>query len=201
MSDPVIFTLDGKSVTAEPGETIWSVAKRQGTRIPHLCHLDKPGYRPDGNCRACMVEIEGERTLAASCIRKPTEGMTVRTGTDRADRARRMVFEMLAADMPSPDESPDDQSAFWQWADQMGIGGSERLPSKFGHARHDAGIHDVTNPAIAVNLDSCIACGLCVRACREVQVNDVIGMGKRGHHAVPVFDIHDPMGLDRKSVV
>jgi formate dehydrogenase major subunit len=195
VSDPVTFTLDGKSVTAKPGETIWSVAKRQGTRIPHLCHLDKPGYRPDGNCRACMVEIEGERTLAASCIRKPTEGMTVRTGTDRADRARRMVFEMLAADMPSPDESPDDQSAFWQWADQMGIGGSERLPSKFGHARHDAGIHDVTNPAIAVNLDSCIACGLCVRACREVQVNDVIGMGKRGHHAVPVFDIHDPMGL------
>ncbi|WP_244597931.1 formate dehydrogenase subunit alpha [Roseitalea porphyridii] len=249
MSKTVSFTLDGRTVTAEPGETIWTVARREGTRIPHLCHLDKPGYRPDGNCRACMVEIEGERTLAASCIRKPAEGMSVRTDTDRADRARRMVFEMLAADMPARAESPDDQSAFWQWAETMGIGGSERLPSKFGQTtphpyplpacgereasasglaspsprtrgegtgegqtprvRGDgegqmaeglgevghAPLHDLTNPAIAVNLDSCIACGLCVRACREVQVNDVIGMGERGHHAVPVFDIHDPMGL------
>ncbi|MEQ8733204.1 formate dehydrogenase subunit alpha [Roseitalea porphyridii] len=249
MSEQITFTLDGRTVTAEPGETIWTVARREGTRIPHLCHLDKPGYRPDGNCRACMVEIEGERTLAASCIRKPAEGMAVRTDTDRADRARRMVFEMLAADMPARAESPDDRSAFWRWAETMGIAGSERLPSKFGQtAPHpyplpargerealasglespsprvrgegkgvgqtprvrgdgegqmangsgqdgQAPLHDLTNPAIAVNLDSCIACGLCVRACREVQVNDVIGMGERGHHAVPVFDIHDPMGL------
>ena len=69
MSDRISFELDGKTVEAEPGETIWQVAKREGTRIPHLCYLDAPGYRPDGNCRACMVDIEGERTLAASCIR------------------------------------------------------------------------------------------------------------------------------------
>ncbi|WP_306120909.1 2Fe-2S iron-sulfur cluster-binding protein, partial [Roseitalea sp. MMSF_3546] len=130
----VTFILDGRAVTAEPGETIWTVARREGTRIPHLCHLDKPGYRPDGNCRACMVEIEGERTLAASCIRKPAQGMTVRTDTDRADAARRMVFEMLAADMPARDQSPDDRSAFWQWVETMGIGGSERLPSKFARS-------------------------------------------------------------------
>ena len=189
---PITFTLDGKTVTAEPGETIWNVAKREGTRIPHLCHLDKPGYRPDGNCRACMVEIEGERTLAASCIRKVTDGMVVRTDTERADKSRRMVFEMLAADMPAPDAGPDDQSAFWQWAETWGISGSARLPGKQDAKPLE---HDLTNPAIAVNLDACIACGLCVRACREVQVNDVIGMGMRGSHAVPVFDIHDPMGL------
>ncbi len=193
MSKPVTFTLDGRQVTAEPGETIWQVAKREGTRIPHLCFLDSPGYRPDGNCRACMVEIEGERVLAASCIRKPAEGMAVRTETERADKARRMVFELLASDMPAQTESPDNRSEFWEWAGSMGISGSDRLPAKFNG--HRDAMRDLTNPAIAVNLDACIACGLCVRACREVQVNDVIGMGERGSHAVPVFDIHDPMGL------
>jgi formate dehydrogenase major subunit len=70
--EPIKFTLDGKEVEAQPGETIWQVAKRRyGTKLPHLCYTTKPGYRPDGNCRACMVEIEGERVLAASCIRTP----------------------------------------------------------------------------------------------------------------------------------
>ncbi|MEL6920507.1 MAG: formate dehydrogenase subunit alpha [Pseudomonadota bacterium] len=188
----ITLVLDGRQVTASPEETIWSVAKREGTRIPHLCHLDSPGYRPDGNCRACMVEVEGERNLAASCIRKVSDGMVVRTDTERADKSRRMVFEMLAADMPPRDASPDDQSVFWQWAQAWGIdGGHARLP-KYG-IEAPLG-HDLSNPAIAVNLDACIACGLCVRACREVQVNDVLGMGRRGHHAVPVFDIHDAMG-------
>ena len=189
----ITFSLDGKSVTASEGESIWDVAKREGTRIPHLCHLDKPGYRADGNCRACMVDIEGERTLAASCIRMPTEGMVVHTDSERAQKSREMVFELLASDMRPQDEGPDNQSAFWEWAGTMGISGSERYPSKF-----DAGAEaefDVSNPAIAVNLDACITCGACVRACREVQVNDVIGMAGRGGHSVPVFDIHDPMGL------
>lgn len=193
MTDRITFTLDGKEVTAEADESIWDVAKREGTRIPHLCHLDKPGYRSDGNCRACMVEIEGERVLAASCIRMPAEGMVVKTDTERADKSRKMVFEMLASDMRPREESPDEQSDFWQWAESMGISGSERFESKF-----DAGQHvefDISNPAIAVNMDACIACNACVRACREVQVNDVIGMGERGSHAVPVFDLADPMGV------
>ncbi len=73
----IAFTLDGQEVQAREGETIWQVAKRLGTDIPHLCYSPEPGYRADGNCRACMVEIEGERVLAASCIRKPTGGMKV----------------------------------------------------------------------------------------------------------------------------
>jgi formate dehydrogenase major subunit len=194
MTKTLSFTLDGDVVTARPGETIWEIAKQRGNRIPHLCHLDKPGYRPDGNCRACMVEIDGERVLAASCIRQPTEGMVVRTQTERADRARRIVFEMLAADMPERPASPDDRSAFWSWAGSMGIDGSDRYASKFIEEQPPLG-HDISNPAIAVNLDACIACNACVRACREVQVNDVLGMADRGSHAVPVFDIHDPMGV------
>jgi formate dehydrogenase major subunit len=189
----VTFSLDGKSVSASPEESIWDVAKREGTRIPHLCHLDKPGYRPDGNCRACMVDVDGERTLAASCVRKPTEGMVVRTDTERAEKSRAMVFEMLASDMRPCAETPDDQSAFWEWANSMGITGSSRFGSKFDDDAIDRGF-DVTNPAIAVNLDACITCGACVRACREVQVNDVIGMGGRGNHSAPVFDLQDPMG-------
>ena len=59
-SKTVRFTLDGTEVTAAAGETIWQIAQREGIEIPHLCYAPEPGYRPDGNCRACMVEIEGE---------------------------------------------------------------------------------------------------------------------------------------------
>ena len=193
MADSIVFTLDGKTVTATGGETIWDVAKREGTRIPHLCHVDMPGYRPDGNCRACMVDVEGERVLAASCIRKPAAGMVVKTDTERARKSREMVFELLASNMRPVADGPDQQSIFWQWAGSMGISG-DRYSSKF--ARDDVRPEfDITNPAIAVNLDACITCGACVRACREVQVNDVIGMAERGNRSVPVFDMHDPMGL------
>src|ERR1700761_1168246 len=96
----IAFELDGQQVEARSGETIWQVAKRQGRDIPHLCYSPEPDYRPDGNCRACMVEIEGERVLAASCIRKPTAGMRVKVESERASKARRMVFELLLADQP-----------------------------------------------------------------------------------------------------
>ena len=188
MINHVSFTLDGIDVTAAPGETIWDVAKREGIAIPHLCHKDAPGYRSDGNCRACMVEVEGERTLAASCVRKPSEGMIVSTASEKADKARRMVFELLVSDQPSRDHHPDPESDFWQWSERIGV-----LSSRYAPCERPQ--QDATHPAIAVNLTACISCNLCERACREVQVNDVIGMGWRGSDAVPVFDLADPMGL------
>jgi len=188
MSEWVKFTLDGKQVEAEPGETIWQVAKRAGTRIPHLCHLDEPGYRPDGNCRVCMVEIEGERVLAASCIREPSEGMKVITASERAKKSREMVFELLLSDQPSRDAAHDPNSRFWEWVDDMGVTPVSRFP------RREQLKADATHAAIAVNLDACINCNLCVRACREVQVNDVIGMAYRGAGAKVVFDFDDGMG-------
>ncbi|MGQ0675691.1 MAG: formate dehydrogenase subunit alpha [Rhodospirillales bacterium] len=187
MTKTIPFTLDGKAVEAGDGETIWQVARRVGTEIPHLCYAPEPGYRADGNCRACMVEIEGERVLAASCIRKPAPGMKVKTASDRAKASRRMVFELLLADQPKRATSHDPQSKFWKWADKVGLGES-RFPD-----RH-APVPDRSHPAMAVNLDACINCNLCVRACREVQVNDVIGMAARGAHAKIVFDFDDPMG-------
>ncbi len=190
MSDPIIFTLDGEQVIAEPGQTIWEVANGRGLVIPHLCHKPDPGYRPDGNCRACMVEIEGERTLAASCIREPAPGMVVITSSARATSARKMVVEMLLADQPEREEAHDRSSHLWDMAEANGVATS-RLP-KLEPERIP--LLDDSHIAMSVNLDACIQCGLCVRACREVQVNDVIGMAGRGHNAYPTFDFADPMG-------
>jgi formate dehydrogenase major subunit len=183
----VVFELDGESVEARPGETIWEVARRLGTDIPHLCHRPQPGYRPDGNCRACMVEIEGERVLAASCKRVPAVGMKVRSGSARATSARSLVIELLLADQPAREVSPDPTSAFWAQADAVGLDES-RFPGVERWGR------DASHPAMGVDLDACIQCGLCVRACREVQVNDVIGMAYRNADAKVVFDFDDPMG-------
>lgn len=188
--DQVTFTLDGEEVTVPTGLTIWEVANGRGLVIPHLCHKPAPGYRPDGNCRACMVEIEGERTLAASCIREPSEGMVVTTDSRRASSARKMVVEMLLADQPHRDTAHDKASHLWDMAQANGIDQS-RFP-KLEDGRIP--LLDDSHVAMSVNLDACIQCGLCVRACREVQVNDVIGMAGRGHDAYPTFDFADPMG-------
>ena len=190
MTDRITFTLDGREVTAAEGETIWEVAKREGTRIPHLCHKDAPGYRADGNCRACMVEIEGERVLAASCIRQPAEGMVVTTGSDRAEKSRKLVMELLLADQPPREEAHDRSSHLWEMAALQGV-----AESRFPALEPDrVPLLDDSHVAMRVNLDACIQCNLCVRACREVQVNDVIGMAGRGHDSFPVFDFDDPMG-------
>jgi len=184
---PVSFSLDGKTVEAQPGETIWQAAARHGTDIPHLCYRDSDGYRADGNCRACMVEIEGERVLAASCIRTPTEGMVVHSENHRARTARKMVMELLVADQPSRDTAHDPDSELWRYAETQDVDAA-RFPAKASPAP------DSSHPAIAVNMDACIQCNLCVRACREVQVNDVIGLAGRGADAHIVFDFGDDMG-------
>jgi formate dehydrogenase major subunit len=180
------FILDGREVEAYGDESIWQVAQRLGTEIPHLCYTPEPGYRADGNCRACMVEVEGERILSASCIRKPNDGMVVASNSARAENARAMVFELLVSDQPTRATSHDPDSKFWNWADKVGVADS-RLPK--GHKPGP----DISHPAMAVNLDACINCTLCVRACREVQSNDVIGMAYRNSQAKVIFDFDDAM--------
>ena len=184
------FMLDGQEVTAFDDETIWEVAKREGTLIPHLCHKDAPGYRSDGNCRACMVEIEGERVLAASCCRAPSEGMVVNTASERAEKSRNLVMELLLADQPEQEVAHDASAHFWDMAQANGV-----EESRFPTIEPDRiPLLDDSHIAMRVNLDACIQCNLCVRACREVQVNDVIGMSGRGHDSFPTFDFDDPMG-------
>lgn len=189
MSNPIQFELDGRIVEAAEDETIWQVAARYDVDIPHLCYTPEPGYRVDGNCRACMVEIDGERVLAPSCLRKPTDGMKVHVNNSRAENARKGVIELLLADQPDRKIAHEVNSKLWNWADQMNVSES-RFP-----ARETAPLADTSHPAMYVALDACIQCNLCVRACREVQVNDVIGMAGRGSESKIVFDLDDPMGL------
>ena len=180
---PIEFKLNGKDVVANANETIIQTAKRYGVEIPHLCY--KEGMRPDGNCRACVVEVKGERVLAASCCRAPAKGMEVTTDSERAVKSQKMVLELLLSDMPEKRHTR--QSELDQWADKLQIG-----KPRF-EARHQPQA-DLSHHGIAVNLDSCIQCTRCVRACREVQVNDVIGYAFRGEHSKIVFDIDDAMG-------
>ena len=184
------FFMDGKEIDIRAGETIFRAGRRHDIKLPHLCYSPKPGYRPDGNCRVCMVEIEGERVLAASCLRTPSPGMKVKTQTDRAKTARRMVAELLMTDQPDLAHAHDPDSELWKIAKRQKIEPG-RFPKR---ERIEVPPPDRSHPAMAVNLDACIQCNLCVRACREVQVNDVIGMAGRGHLEKIVFDFDDPMG-------
>jgi formate dehydrogenase major subunit len=188
MSDLINFVLNGQKVTSSPDETIWQVANRFDIEIPHLCYLPEKSYRADGNCRACMVEIDGERTLAASCIRYPSDDMVVNTASERAKKSREMVFELLLVDQPPHEQAHDSKSKFWGWIDKINYKSANRYPPQ---AQPQS---DNSHAAISVQLDACIQCNLCVRACREVQSNDVIGMAHRGHQAKIVFDFDTAMG-------
>jgi len=187
MNQPVIrFTFNGQELTALDGETIFQCAVRNGFDIPHLCY--KEGYRPDGNCRACMVEIDGEGVLAPSCCRYPSEDMQVNSESERAVHSQKIVMELLKSDMPEQSNSPHTpRSLLDEWAKKLDVG-QPRFPER------EQPEHDLSNPAIAVNLDACIQCTCCVRACREEQVNDVIGYAFRGKHSKIVFDLDDEMG-------
>jgi formate dehydrogenase major subunit len=188
----VRFKLNGQAVSAPSNQSLIDAALACGVEIPHLCH--KPGLRPDGNCRACVVEVKGERTLAASCCRYPSEGMEVHSNSPRARSAQKMVLELLLADMPGrgpagASEAPHPhrrESELDVWAARLEVG----APRFARRAQPQA---DLSHAAIAVNLDACIQCTRCLRACREEQGNDVIGMAWRGDGARIVFDVDDAM--------
>ncbi|MBX3643044.1 MAG: formate dehydrogenase subunit alpha [Rubrivivax sp.] len=181
--ETVTFSLNGREVTGLAGEPILEVARREGIAIPHLCY--KPGLDAVGNCRACVVEIDGERTLAPSCCRSATPGMQVRTDSERAIKSQKLVLELLQADMPSGQYTRHNEVD--EWAARLGVG-KPRFAARAQPAQ------DLSHPAIAVHLDACIQCTRCLRACRDEQVNDVIGLAFRGDAAKIVFDMDDAMG-------
>src|SRR4051812_46944906 len=180
---PIEFKLNGQTVVGRPDEKIIETAKKHGVAIPHLCHGGN--QRSDGNCRACVVEIKGERALAPSCCRYPTQGMEVTTDSPRALTSQKMVLELLMADMPEKQHTLDNKLK--KWSERMGVGKPRFAP-------REKMASDVSHPGIAVNLEACIQCTRCVRACREVQVNDVIGYAGRGPDSKIVFDFDDAMG-------
>jgi formate dehydrogenase major subunit len=179
----VTFSLNGCEVSALEGEPILEVAKREGIEVPHLCY--KPGLDAVGNCRACVVEIAGERTLAPSCCRSAAPGMKVTTDSERAVKSQRLVLELLQSDMPEAGYTRHNEVD--HWSAKLKIGKPRFAP-------REQPAQDASHPAIAVNLDACIQCTRCLRACRDEQVNDVIGLALRGDHAKIVFDMDDPMG-------
>jgi formate dehydrogenase major subunit len=181
--ETVAFQLNGREVSGLKGEPILEIARREGVAIPHLCY--KPGLEAVGNCRACVVEIAGERTLAPACCRAATPGMKVTTDSQRALKSQKLVLELLQSDMPEADYTRHNELD--QWSARLGLG-KPRFAARAQPAQ------DLSHPAIAVNLDACIQCTRCLRACRDEQVNDVIGLAFRGEHAKIVFDMDDPMG-------
>ena len=179
----VSFKLNGETVVCDSGETILEAAQARGVEIPRLCHME--GMRPDGNCRTCVVEIKGERVLAPACCRYPKEGMEVTSNSARALTSQKMSIELLLSDVPETSYTLNSELDIW--AKKLVIG-----KPRFA-ARHQPD-QDLSHPAMAVNLDACIQCKRCVRACREEQVNDVIGYAFRGEHSKIVFDLDDLMG-------
>ena len=189
LAAPVVsFQLNGRTVCAPTSDTLLQVAKREGVAIAHLCHKD--GLEPAGNCRVCMVEIAGERVLAPSCCRHPSANMVVTTDSPRALRAQKLVLELLRTDIPENVYSTHlytRHSELDQWATALGVG-----TSRFEARALPAA--DLSHPAIAVNMDACIQCTRCLRACRDEQGNDVIGLAGRGEQAKIVFDMDDALG-------
>ena len=179
----VSLKINGQTYFGSIDDTILDVAKRNNIEIPHLCF--KEGMRPDGNCRVCMVEIEGDRVLQPSCVRTVTNGMVVNTNSDRVIHSQKLVLELLTSDVSADVYNKD--SELTDWANKLQIQ-THRFPTQIQNK------HDVSHPAISVNLDACIQCTRCLRACREEQVNDVIGYAHRGNKSEIVFDINDPMG-------
>ena len=201
LSEPLLtFQLNGRTVSARAGDTLLQIAKREGVSIPHLCHKD--GLEPAGNCRVCMVEIGGERVLAPSCCRHPSAGMVVSTDSPRALRSQKLVLELLKADTLENVDSQNPHtrhSELDEWAAKLGVGMSVGVGMGMGMGapRFEARAlpaPDLSHPAIAVNMDACIQCTRCLRACRDEQGNGVIGLAGRGEQAKIVFDMDDALG-------
>jgi formate dehydrogenase major subunit len=151
--------------------------------IPYGCLSSAPDFRPEGNCRLCVVEVEGYRTLQPSCLIRVSEGLVVRTDGERVVRAQWTVMELLLSEA-----TIDPLSECGRVASAMELAGS-RFPLADTHPPRDE-----SHLGIAVDLSKCIHCMRCVQACRDVEVNGVIGMAGRGRTMHVVFDLDDPMG-------
>jgi formate dehydrogenase major subunit len=199
----VTLTIDGVEVTVPEGTTIWTAAKRAGIDIPVLCHDER--YDPVGVCRMCVVDV-GARVYAAACVRPCEEGMQVKTATADVERSRATLTELLLADQPARERDPKQTTTgdneLLALADRFGLSGGVLEGRPPGSALADAlslptasgrGA-DLSNPVIAVDHDACILCDRCVRACDDIQGNDVIGRSGKGYATRIAFDLNDPMG-------
>jgi formate dehydrogenase major subunit len=184
----VTLIIDGQTVSVPAGSTIYDAAKEAGIEIPILCH--DPRLRPVGVCRMCVVDID-ERVLAASCVREVADGMNVVTNSEKVQNSRRTLTELLLSDYPedSARESTTGDDLLLGLARDLQVDrGAIELPASKGRAL------DFSSPVIAVDHSACILCDRCIRACDEVQHNDVIGRTGKGYGSRISFDLDTPMG-------
>src|SRR5687768_3375145 len=186
----VTLTIDDTPVTVPAGTTIWAAAKSAGIDIPVLCHHEK--LRPVGVCRMCVVDTGG-RVLAASCVRPCDDGMKVETASPKVERHRRMLTALLLADHPTPcaKERTTGDDLLDALARRYGVTRAEY--AVFNTRTTDRGT-DRSSPVIAVDHQACILCDRCIRACDEIQVNEVIGRTGKGYTTRIGFDLDTPMG-------
>ncbi|MGI5922282.1 MAG: 2Fe-2S iron-sulfur cluster-binding protein, partial [Syntrophomonadaceae bacterium] len=170
----VKLIIDGKEVEAPAGSTILQAAEQAGIKIPRLCY--DPDLSPMGACRLCVVEVEGMRTLPASCVTPVTAGMVVQTKSPAVIEARKTILELLIANHPMEcitcDKLGDCKLA--EYCYEYGV--SE---TPFDGEKHSYAIDD-SNPFIIRNLNKCILCGACVRACAEIPGTDNLHYANRG---------------------
>jgi formate dehydrogenase major subunit len=188
------LTIDDRSIGVPEGTTIWDAARQAGIDIPVLCH--HPRLAPVGVCRLCVVDT-GSRTLAASCVRPCEEGMRVQTKSPRVEQQRRMLTELLLLDHPIPcarEKTTGDceLEALGRHYGFIANGKWQSTNGKFTFGK--AKPADSSSPVIAVDHQACILCDRCIRACDDIQSNEVIGRTGKGYTAGIAFDLNVPMG-------
>lgn len=170
----VTLTIDGRQICVPAGTTVLEAARQAGIFIPTLCH--DPELSLWGGCRLCVVEIEKMRNLPASCVTTVAEGMVVRTDSPAVIEARRTILELLLANHPQDCLTcgRNGDCRLQDYAYLYGVRGDA-----FAGEKHDYPLED-DNPFIVRDLNKCILCGKCVRACAEIQGKNVVDFAYRG---------------------
>jgi formate dehydrogenase alpha subunit len=173
--DLVKLKIDGREVEVPAGTTVLEAAEQFGIHIPRLCH--DPVLSGFGACRLCVVEIEGMRNLPASCVTAVTPGMVVWTEAPAVVEARKTILELLMANHPQDcltcGKMGDCRLADYCY--RYGV----KDNSVYEGDTHSYGVED-DNPFIVRDMDKCILCGKCVRACAEITGKNVIDFAYRG---------------------
>lgn len=174
MSDIVTLTINSQRIEARAGATILEAAQAAGIRIPTLCY--HPALPPEGACRICVVEVKGQRLLQPACTFPVAEGMDVQTDTPKVRSARKFILELLLSDHPQDCLTCEmcGDCELQALAYEYGI-----KQSPFSGERRRYPVDD-RDPFILRDLEKCVLCRRCVRACSEIQAVDAIGIAYRG---------------------